>query len=79
MPSSEYPRYRIICIEVFSSNLPVQVMETGSIQQVLGCSPNRLNQIYAYVFHPLDLIGKVLREVQQDRASIILITPAWQA
>ena len=40
--SSRYPRYRTVCIEGFSSNLPVHVMESGLTQQGLGCIPNKL-------------------------------------
>ena len=42
IPSLRYPRYRTVCIEAFSSNLPVHVMESGLTQQGLGCIPNKL-------------------------------------
>ena len=35
--------------------------------------------MFPYVFPPFSLIGKVLRKIQEDRDTAILITPTWQS
>ena len=77
MPSSGYPRYKPIYINIFSSNPPVHVMETGPTQQGLGCIPKKLESHLCLCFVAFALIRKVLRKVQQDQTFMILITPAW--
>ena len=42
MPILGYPKYKAICIKIFSSNSPVHVMETGSILQELGYIPKNV-------------------------------------
>ena len=37
------------------------------------------SEFYAYAFPPFNLIGKVLRKVQLDRASMVIIVPEWRS
>ena len=78
MPSSGYPGYRPIYMEGLSSNSPVHVMEVRPIKQWSGWIPNKLKSNLHLRFPLFALMGRVLRQVQQDQSSMILITPAWE-
>ena len=78
MSNPGYTRYRPVCIISFTSYSPIHIMETRSIQQKLGCIPNKLKSNLCIRFPPLVLKGRVLRKIQQDQSSMTIITLAWQ-
>ena len=55
------------------------------ITQIMGTpsadlfAPHLCGHMFPYAFRQFSLIGKVLRKIQEDRVTAILITPTWQS
>lgn len=69
-------------IDLFASRhshqVPRYVLEKRPIQCGKGCISAKLDRSLGVCFLPFSLIPKVLKKVQSDKATLLLITLAWQ-
>ena len=74
-------RHRSFCFQNFPSGSNIHVMEVGSIQKGKGCFSNNMDPSKRICLPPTPafaLIGQVLNKWQKEKATLLLITPAWQ-
>ena len=67
---------RSLCLKGFKSGTNIYYMETRAIQRRDGAFQYSWKNLKCNAFTPFCLIGRVLRKVQIDIATLILITPA---
>ena len=71
-------RDRSFCFSHLTSITHLHLIEIGPLQPRERCLPNFLKQQNGYAFPPFCLIGRVLKKVQLDQATLIVVTPEWQ-
>ena len=72
------------CADLFASHLLHQLPRYMSWKldpccMTVAVLQQKWTHIFPYAFPQFSLIGKVLRKIQEDRVTAILITPTWQS
>ena len=70
---------RSLCLKGFTSGTNIYYMETRAIQQRDIVFQHSRNNLKGNVSPPFCLIGRVLRNVQIDMATLTLINPAYSS
>lgn len=79
LPGMGKARYRTSCFTNISPGSNLHVMETRSFLQRKGCVADPLDRPQWVRFSQFLLIGGVLSKFQSGQATLIFVTPAWQA
>ena len=71
-------------LDLFASRLSHQLprymsWKLDSCCMAVDVLQQKWTHMFPYAFSPFSLIGKVLRKIQEDRVTAILITPTWQS
>ena len=77
-------KYPKISVDLFASHLNFKLKQYVSWlpdKQAFSCNAFSISwlQFLGYAFPPFNLIGRVLKKVELERANIILVVPEWQS